>query len=367
VMSATGTHAFTITDCETSVKCANCNVMSTAGVHTPDGAHALLCTDSDTCEFCDYDYENASAHAYIYTLTAGICGESGAKVTAACSLCGYSEANVDASSHIPGPDATCGEAKKCLTVDCDYVFEAALGHDMDWVLSGTDCGDSVTATGTCQRDGCGYTDTISKINGHFPGAAATCAAPQTCVACGYVITSALGHNWGPWVLTSADGTCGTDSAAFKRTCARCGEIDTDASSVTVDNHIPGAAATCTVPQTCLVCGGQVAPALGHVYGTAWETNATHHWHVCSRGCGIKGDEAAHVDDDSDGLCDDCDYNMAAPACACESMHGHKLGLAHRHLFDHNDGSVMGKIECFLCRLWHWIPFLFLFGWIWMWF
>ena len=46
----------------------------------------------------------------------------------------------------------------------------------------------------------------------------------------------------------------------------------------------------------------------HSYGTEWKSDAEKHWHECD--CGAKADEAAHIDENNDGKCDTCEYNMS---------------------------------------------------------
>ena len=87
---------------------------------------------------------------------------------------------------------------------------------------------------------------------HTPGAAATCAAPQTCTVCSQVL-------------------------------------------VPVKPHTPGAAATCTEPQKCTVCSTVTQQALGHDFADGWtidkpatmdeEGSKSHH---CTR-CDEKAD------------------------------------------------------------------------------
>ena len=60
-------------------------------------------------------------------------------------------------------------------------------------------------------------------------------------------------------------------------------------------HVAGAPATEKTPQTCTVCGYEIAPAKGHSFGSEWSKDATNHWHECA--CGEKKDVAAHTYDD----------------------------------------------------------------------
>ena len=45
----------------------------------------------------------------------------------------------------------------------------------------------------------------------------------------------------------------------------------------------------------------------HDYGTTWESDANNHWNECS--CGDKANVGAHEDNDNNGKCDTCDYQM----------------------------------------------------------
>ena len=55
---------------------------------------------------------------------------------------------------------------------------------------------------------------------------------------------------------------------------------------------PGAAATETTPQTCTVCGYEIAPAIGHTHNYEnWQHNSTQHWKVCS--CGTETGRGNH--------------------------------------------------------------------------
>ena len=89
-------------------------------------------------------------------------------------------------------------------------------------------------------------------NGHTPGPAATCAAPQICTVCNAELAPALAHT-------------------------------------------PGAAATCTEAQVCTVCGGELAAALGHSWTQeAVQDNAT--VYRCTR-CGATKSEPIIPDDE----------------------------------------------------------------------
>ena len=52
----------------------------------------------------------------------------------------------------------------------------------------------------------------------------------------------------------------------------------------------------------------VRAALGHNFSTTWTTDASNHWHKCSR-CSATSGTGAHVDSNANGLCDTCEYRM----------------------------------------------------------
>ena len=50
------------------------------------------------------------------------------------------------------------------------------------------------------------------------------------------------------------------------------------------------------------------PAHTHDYGTTWKTDEGEHWNECA--CGDKANKAAHADNDNNGKCDTCEYQMS---------------------------------------------------------
>ena len=77
-------------------------------------------------------------------------------------------------------------------------------------------------------------------------------------------------------------------------------------------HTPGAPATHTKAQSCTECGRNLQPALGHDFSAEWSSDALNHWHACS--CGLKGSISIHVPgapatETSEQLCVVCSYVM----------------------------------------------------------
>ena len=200
----------------------------------------------------------------------------------------------------------------CHTLNMSYIEIPALGHDYgDWFVAqaatctqnGTeqrqcsrcsaretrtieatghtwDSG-TVTVSATCQRTGtrkyectaCGETktETIAKrshnYNIYLSRVEPTCTASgrtagyecQWCYANTCSTIPALGHD-----LEYHDGqpaTCTEIGWNDYETCSRCDY--TTYREIAATGHTPGAAATCTTPQTCTECGAILVEALGH--------------------------------------------------------------------------------------------------------
>lgn len=73
---------------------------------------------------------------------------------------------------------------------------------------------------------------------------------------------------------------------------KCSTCDEDV-QLDIAAHIPGPEATETSPQTCTVCGYEIAPKLEHVhnYEDTYKTDETNHWKECR--CGNITDKSAH--------------------------------------------------------------------------
>jgi len=96
-----------------------------------------------------------------------------------------------------------------------------------------------------------------------------------------------------------DGDCTTDI-----TCSVCGDVIEEGAS----SHT-GGTATCTGKAECTVCGKEYGELVPHSHGSEWKTDESEHWNECE--CGDKANKAAHVDSDSNGKCDTCDYTMSS--------------------------------------------------------
>lgn len=97
----------------------------------------------------------------------------------------------------------------------------------------------------------------------------TCTArgftTYTCADCGDIYisdyTEPLGHDWDDG-HTVTSSTC-EGEGVIEYDCKRCDE--TMIAAISATGHTPGAAATCTEPQTCTVCGAILELPTGHSY------------------------------------------------------------------------------------------------------
>ncbi len=71
--------------------------------------------------------------------------------------------------------------------------------------------------------------------------------------------------------TDKEPTC-TATGLKHEQCTVCGYKRSENTTVTKKNHTYGAAATCTTPQTCTVCGTQLNPALGHDFSSKTDSD-----------------------------------------------------------------------------------------------
>ena len=137
---------------------------------------------------------------------------------------------------------------------------------------------------------------------HF-GGEAKCGVQAECEECGNSYGPIGAHTWSETYVKSAEGharTCTVDG---------CGAME-DVVAHTPDIDAP----TETEAQKCSVCGYIMAPALNHTVHTPaeeWLADEDAHWHACI-GCeGEKLELAPHADDDGNGKCDACEYELPA--------------------------------------------------------
>ena len=239
----------------------------------------------------------------------------------------FTEQIEDTAHYVAGTGTDCQSVKK-------YYFDCAYCDQI-----GTTTWDSTTygphnyaATWSSDADGhwheCSLCHDKKDQAAHTPGAAATETTPQKCTECDHIITPALGHTHHMTPVAAKPATCTEDGNTAYYVCSGCSKWYEDATgSVEITDHStvvighPGhdfAPATCTAPKTCKRdgCGATEGNPLGHNFATVWSSNATNHWHACTR-CDAKDGEAAHTPDrnaatETDQIkCSECDYIITA--------------------------------------------------------
>jgi hypothetical protein len=186
-------------------------------------------------------------------------------------------------------------------------------------LDGDNHGKTCAYCGDVQKEAHAYKTTWSKdqnehwhecsgckdkidVEAHTPGAAATETRAQTCTTCGYVITPALGHKHS----YATEWT--TDEKGHWYVCSGCEEKGSYA-----DHDFENAC-----DPDCSVCG--YTREIEHVFEEAWASDETNHWHECTE-CGLKRDEEAHIPgaeatETEAQECIVCEYELA-PALGVE--------------------------------------------------
>ena len=173
---------------------------------------------------------------------------------------------------------TCTTGKTCAKCGGKY---GALGHDWGkWTSNG-----SGTHTRTCQRSGCGATDT-----GSCSGGDATCVTAGTCSTCG-------GSYYGGHTFSD---TWSYDDSGHWKPCIYCDRgRSSEGSHMIVDNHMPEylkSEANCVSPtiyyKSCGLCyyTSKTDTFTDTWYGSnpnnhdffIWQYDDDNHWKKCSR-------------------------------------------------------------------------------------
>ena len=179
-----------------------------------------------------------------------------------CTVCGD---KTDVTAHTPGEAATEWAAQTCTV--CNHVLQSALGHTHKfgtvWIFD--EMGHWHECSGCEELDQ--YTDHVYENS-----------CDTTCDTCGYkrTIQHTLDNNW--WF----------DATGHWQECTVCGE------KTEAEPHNPGPEPTATSAQTCVDCGYEIAPVLGHThdFGVDWYFDETGHWQQCD--CGTASVREAHT-------------------------------------------------------------------------
>ena len=249
--------------------------------HSSTGANVATCQKAAVCDVCGVSYGTVADHDW----NTSSWEKDATGHWHKCNTAGCTEKNAFAA-HTPDHQGGATEEYAIKCTICQFEIEAQLGHthvfDQEvvadqYLASKANCTDPAKYYKSCK---CGEKGTEPFTSGE-----------------------ALGHTEGTEWEKDATGhwhIC---------TVAGCGVvIDTSKAAHTPDRD----AATETDPIKCSVCGFEIAPALGHTHahGTDWKSDKDNHWNECA--CGDKANTAAHKDENTDGKCDVCEYNVGLP-------------------------------------------------------
>ena len=249
--------------------------------HSSTGANVATCQKKAVCDVCGVSYGTVADHDWnTTTWEKDVTGHWHKCNTAGCTE------KKDFAGHTPDHDGGATEEYAIKCSICLFEIEAQLGH----------------------------THVFDKqvVDEQYKASGATCLKPAT-----YYKSCACGEK-GTETFTSGEKLGHTEGTEWKKdetghwhicTVAGCGVIiDSSKAAHTPDRD----AATETDPIKCSVCGFEIAPALGHTHahGTDWKSDKDNHWNECA--CGDKANTAAHKDENTDGKCDVCEYNVGLP-------------------------------------------------------
>ena len=277
VWSTNGTHHWK----ECSVVGCGVVIDGSMAEHSSTGANVATCQKAAVCDVCGVSYGTVADHDWNTSSWESSANGHWHK----CNTAGCTETK-DFETHTPDHQGGATEEYAIKCTICQFEIEAQLGHthvfDQEvvadqYLASKANCTDPAKYYKSCK---CGEKGTEPFTSGE-----------------------ALGHTEGTEWEKDATGhwhIC---------TVAGCGVvIDSSKAAHTPDRE----AATETDPIKCSVCGFEIAPALGHTHahGTDWKSDKDNHWNECA--CGDKANTAAHKDENTDGKCDVCEYNVGLP-------------------------------------------------------
>ena len=246
--------------------------------HKSTGANVATCQKAAVCDVCGVSYGTVADHDWNTSAWEKDASGHWNK----CNTAGCTEKN-DFAGHTPDHQGSATEeyAIKCSV--CGWIIEQQLAH-----------------THVFDKE---VVDEQYKVSG------ATCLKPATyykSCACGEKGTETFENGR---VIDHTEGTAwerDADNHWHICTIAGCGVVIESSKAAHTSDR---AAATETDPVKCSVCGYEIAPALGHTHahGTDWKYDANNHWNECA--CGDKANTTVHKDDNKDGKCDICEYEV----------------------------------------------------------
>ena len=194
-----------------------------------------------------------------------------------------------------GGTATCTAKAECTR--CSQEYGTPANHTPN-----TDDGDCTTEI-TCSV--CGSVTTAGAAS--HTGGTATCKEKAKCSVCGKEYGSLGDHAYSNLIPVAAEKHTKTElapSVSAHYRCSDCGKYFTESKVETTLEELTG-----TMPS--------------HSYGS-WTNNSNKHWKECS--CGLKSEEASHVNSNGDSKCDVCDRTLSSGGSSRPS-HTHRYSEA----------------------------------------
>ncbi len=292
VIAATGVHDYgsltKIDDSTHNRKCKNCSQMDTAASHTWSSKIAVAATckaegRKDYACVCgaakSEKIEKLTTHTYdnICDDTCNVCEltrEIKHNISNAWSRnsrhhwheCTVCKLKFDDEPHYPGPAATEDQDQLCLV--CGLLMTPKKGHVHKYQ-------ETFTSNESGHWYACeGCTDQKDMQEHVYDN-----ECDPDCNVCGYMTDYA--HYYGDTLLSN--------EAEHWGVCTICGVEGSR------EAHIPGEEATADSPQTCIICGLEMAPATNHVHEVqtgSWTYDTQTHRAACS--CGEVMQEGPHT-------------------------------------------------------------------------
>lgn len=311
----------------------------TVGAAEPPQTYDFWCRKCEldtTGDFVSYVYYSSSEHQPMYQ----------------CPTCSYRRSEPSFKEPHTGGTATC--TKKAVCFVCGREYGDPLDHD--WAFSANN---DQTHVRTCQRDGCGYTETVPCTLD-----SANCVRGAQCSGCKAVYgeIDPSNHDWGRWTCNgdmthyracnlNASHTETGNCSLWEADCtnpSRCSvcwgwysdvnpnkhrprtpysngngthtiKCDHNASTThdTIERCYGDSSATCQQKGKCSACGGEYYA--DHVF-TRWISDSRQHAQPCDVCYGYGNGEfqnlGTHFDDDRDHQCDACGWVMST--CSLEA-------------------------------------------------
>jgi len=234
-------------------------------------------TDAPTATPTETPTENPNeTHTHTSKIVAGkapTCTTTGLTAGAVCSECGdviTAQEEIAALGHeevtVYGYVATCSSAGLTNGSKCNRCNETLTAQKPIEMLP-HDWNEAYSYDDEYHWNKCSNCEVTTQKTAHSFGDTTVCL-------CGF----GCDHENTTWTQT-VDPTCHTLGKKIQ-TCNDCGAV-VQTESIEKLAHTPGAAATCTVSQTCTICYAELSPALGHTAGADATCTADQLCRICN--------------------------------------------------------------------------------------